>query len=131
MNPIRVPDGAGFLVAVSDMVVAEDIIVTISELHPGAEVRAARSLEAAEALLGADTGIAVAILEARPAELCASRTGALLEARGARVLLLVDGHGDAAETNGTVSAFLPKPFTTDALIAALRRVDATRAAPET
>ncbi len=108
------------LVAVSDMVVAEDIAGTVSELHPGAEILSARSLEEAEELMAAcGVRIGIAILEARPRELDASLAGNLLAANGTRVLFLCDAPGDGA--SGTV-AYLPMPFTTDALLAALREV---------
>ena len=115
------PIGAGpaYLVVMPLRVVAEDIATTIVELDPGATVVVARSIaEAAERLAGLDR-LVLAVIEGAPAVFHDTPFGQALANRGVRVLLLGDGVDTAKP--GSRIALLGLPFTTGALVAALRR----------
>ena len=111
--------GPAYLVVMPLRVVAEDIATTIVELDPGATVVVARNIaEAAERLAGLDR-LVLAVIEGAPAVFHATPFGQALADRGTRVLLLGDGV-DTAQP-GSRMALLGLPFTTAALVAALRR----------
>jgi len=115
------PIGAAptYLVVMPLGVVAEDIATTITEIDPGARVVVARTIaEAADRLAGLDR-LALAVIEGAPVVFHATPFGQALADRGARILLLGDGC-DTGQSGGR-TAMLGLPFTTGALVAALRR----------
>ena len=108
-----------YLIAVQNLVVAEDIAGTIAELYPEACILSARTLEEAEEVVGNSGGVGIAIVEIRAPELGSSRTGGLLTDCGARIIYLSDPPDGAARD---ANIFLRKPFTTEDLVVALRSV---------
>jgi hypothetical protein len=117
----HVEDG-GYLIAVKDFVVAQDIASTIRDLYPQADVLSVQSLDEAEKLIPAFRSISFAILDVKPPALGASRIGGILAESRASILFL----GEAPEQGSPVVArtirFLPKPFSTAGLVEALESI---------
>lgn len=103
-----------YLVALRDVVVRADLTMTIADHAPGAVViEVADATEALDALSGVDR-VAVAFVECGPARFGDSALAALLEARGARIVLL-GGDAEDAVTDWRWPSwgFLLRPFTSD------------------
>lgn len=103
-------DNPAFLIVLRHVVVAQDIAMTIADLHPGARiVTAASTAEALPALR--DVGrLAVAFVAEAPRAHRDSDLAREIARRGGRVVLI----GEAAEAEGTALGFpvLARPFST-------------------
>lgn len=113
-----------YLVAVNDLVVAQDIAGTITDMNPDAKVISARSLDEASEIVATRGGVTFAVTDAGPIRLNGSTAGGALSACGARILF-IGAQPSASEGEGAVDAprvYLDQPFTTAALQDALRAV---------
>ena len=108
-----------YLVLVSEVVVAQDIALTIGDFDPGARVLVATSVEAAHRCLDGVGALAVAFVTERPSLFTDSVLAKAIAARRGRVVLL----GLDAETSGPTPLYdvLAQPFDTDAVVASLAR----------
>lgn len=105
------------IVMVRDVIVAEDLLLTLSDLFPQFDVVSVPDLSQLRAALEPIHRIGVAVLEMSPADFRAGPFLAALKEKGARVLLLWTTDGTAPDAEFSL---LEKPFTTEALITLLR-----------
>lgn len=105
------------IVMVQDMIVEEDLVLTLSDLFPQVEAVRVSDLSALAEALTPFHRIGVAVLEMSPADFRAGPFLAALKEKGARVLLLWSGDGGTADAD---FGLLEKPFTTDALVSLIR-----------
>ena len=102
---------------VKDMIVAEDLVQTLTDLFPQFEAVAVPDAHHLADALGSLRRIGVAVLEMSPADFRNGPFLAALRASGARVVLLWTTDCGAADGDFSL---LEKPFTTRALVALLR-----------
>ncbi|MBF9028862.1 hypothetical protein HKCCE3408_00520 [Rhodobacterales bacterium HKCCE3408] len=102
-----------------DVIVAQDIAETAHEFLPGARICVSSALDQfRDALREAPLGQAVAIVDAGSAELRDAALAELLGTRRARVIAIAEPQASAT---GADWIFLPPPFSTTALLSALRK----------
>jgi hypothetical protein len=103
-----------YLIVMQQVLVAQDIALTISDHDPGANVIIASTHAEAEAALVTVADLVLAFVADAPWQFMASSLGQAIMARGGRVVLL----GEAAEEAGPTAQWgvLDQPFTTDAVL---------------
>lgn len=118
LDPNPMAYSRGYLVVVTERVVADDIAQTIADFDPASNVVCANSLAEAEAALPAIGPVELAFIAGCPTSFVGSALHRGLSERGGRVILL----GIEAEMTGPTPVFdvLPQPFDTDAVIAKLQ-----------
>lgn len=106
-----------YLVLVPEMLVAQDIALTIADFDPAAEVICAKSQHEAQAALGRVGALTLAFVSDRPSTFVQSPLASAIAERGGRVVML----GIEAENTGPTETFdvLHQPFDTDAVMAKL------------
>lgn len=112
------------IVLMKDQVVAEDVVLTLSDLYPHVEAVAVPNLRLLSEMIDSLSTIRFAILEVSEQEFRANPNVANLNARGAHVILvddlLDDGiHGSACGAKSFCT--LEKPFSTETLVACLSK----------
>lgn len=116
-NDARPLSRHAFLIVLDDSIVAQDLAETVSEHDPAAGLIPCRTLDEAIAALAHVERIAVAFVEAGPAEFAASPLAGLIAAKGGRVVLIGDDAEDSARMCG--HAVLQRPFSTEMVLALL------------
>lgn len=108
------------LILEASPIVAQDIILTVSELMPRSKVRIAQDTDLALAQLGANDGFGLALLNHSPRALIDAPLALGLAAQGVPVVVITD---EDPESDGFQSlsdwAFLPAPFSTSGLTSAI------------
>ena len=106
-----------YLVVMREVLIAQDLCLTICEFDPAARVILARDMNDALAKLGETLSLAVAFVEERPAPFARSGLSGAIAQRGGRVVLL----GEQAEAHGPTSDWdvLHKPFATNHVLSIL------------
>lgn len=106
-----------YLVLVAEILVAQDIALTIGDFDPAAQVIIANTTAEAEKAVSAVSGLDMVFATERPSQFVGSPLAAAIGRLGARVVLL----GIEAEASGPTPFFdvLPQPFDTDAVLARL------------
>lgn len=107
--------------AFEDEIVAQDVILTLSDLCPDVASVSVCDPGRLPRIIASCDAIRFAILETGPFNFGAGPLVAALAARGAQVVL-VGPTGTATEPGRSPFGVLEKPFTTDALIAVLSPV---------
>ena len=109
-----------YLVALKHVVIAEDVAQTIRDHDPGADVILVRDLGA----IPGDRHPLVAFLGLSPTDARRLPVVRDLLERGTRLVLI----GDEAEETGEATSWwvLPRPFTSDAVLALLLRAEEER-----
>ena len=105
------------IVMVRDVIVAEDLVLTLSDMFPHFDAVSVANLTSLAEVLEPIHRIGVAVLEMSPADFRAGTLLSVLKTKGARILLLWTTDGDAPDADFSL---LEKPFTTEALVALLR-----------
>ena len=108
-----------YLIVMREVVIAQDLALTITDSDPGAQVIIAATEAEAVAALGSVQSLVLAFIADRPARFARSGLARAVAQRGGRVVLL----GDEAEATGPTKAWdvLEQPFNTDAVLAKLAR----------
>ena len=109
-----------FLIVLKQVVVAQDIALTLSDLNPAAQVVVASSHSEALAALAAVSSVALAIVNDGPQSFPHSDLCHAITLRGGRVVLVGTEAEDAGEAAGW--QVLHRPFTSDAVLALLKPV---------
>ncbi len=103
------------LLVTSQPIVAEDIALTLGDEWPGAQIVLARDLEDGLRAIAGFAAVALAVIETEAVVFAVSPLRPALSVKGARVCLLGSRDGGQWPT-------LPMPFTTDALLLALKTI---------
>ena len=122
MTVIRFPTSAiapTYLVVIGEVLIAQDIALTITDHDPAATVLIATSMIDAEDAVAEAASLVVAFVASRTATFAASRLFQRIKDRGGRVVLL----GNDAEATAPSPDWdvLAQPFDTAAVVKALRR----------
>lgn len=109
-----------YVIVLGQVVVAQDIAQAIAEYDPGATViTTPRREDAVAALYGMEGRLAAVFINTPPRLLADDRLGTAARARGGQIVLI----HDEAEVEGERDGYLvlPRPFTTDLVVATLMR----------
>lgn len=109
-----------FLVIEPFAVIAEDLAMSIADFDPTAEVRIARSMDTALAMVEPLSVVTLAVVHEDPALFMQSNLNVVLTARGAKVVLI----GDTAEeaTGHAGFAVMHRPYAPESVVALLAAV---------
>jgi len=108
-----------YLVVMREVLVAQDLCLTICDFDPAARVIIASGLEAAIAELANVPSLAVAFVEERHTPVAASDLAAAIARRGGRVVVL--GEQAGAQAPARDWDILQKPFVTEQVLSLLSR----------
>ncbi len=110
-----------YIIVMRDVLIAQDLSLTIGDHDPGARIEVASSLTEAEAIVARLTQIVMAFIVEAPRKFRHSDLSRAIAERGGRVVLL----GDDAEDGGPTPDWdvLYRPFSTDEVLARLTRWD--------
>jgi hypothetical protein len=113
----RTADTGTYLVVLREIIVGQDIAMTIQDHNPDARVIIAATLaEAVAAVEGVDA-VAVAFVHAPSAEVARSPLAEAVAARGGRIVLM--GHEIGRDPKATVLPVLAFPFVSSDILALL------------
>ena len=107
-----------YVIVVRDFLVHTDLVDTVREFDPLAIVLSASDCGDATALIAAQSRIAVAFIEAGPAEIVAARLDRMVADRRGRLVLLGDAAEDAWEEGAAPHLWptLLRPFSSQAML---------------
>lgn len=106
-----------YLVMMREVLIAQDLSLTITEFDPSARVITAADMDQALSLIAPTTSLAIAFAEVQPAPFAAHALARAIAERRGRVVLL----GEQAEAVGPTQDWdvLRKPFVTDHVLSLL------------
>ena len=111
----EIRDRDTYVVMATDYVVLRDLVETVRDFSPGAEIVASDRLDLVRELVSAVDRIAIAFLEAGPSRIARDGVEIAIRARGGRLVLLGDDAEDECEAMARAARAWPilrRPFST-------------------